>query len=258
VRPFRSIDVLGCRVDDVTMDEAVAYCDALILARAPAQIVTPNAEIVTAAQRIPDLRDMINRSALSIPDGAGLLLAGRILGQPLREQVTGTDLSYRLAALAADRGYRLFLLGAAEGIAAAAARRLEALNPGLRVAGTFAGSSRPDGDAETRAAIAAAGRVDVILVAYGAPWQERWIARNQPALGIPLAMGIGGVLDFMSGRVRRAPAWLRRIGLDWSFRLVTQPSRWRRQLALPRFVWRVVLARRRAITTAPRTARPKR
>src|SRR5262245_59517678 len=121
----RSIEVLGCRVDDVTLDEAAALCQRLIQVGRPAQVVTPNAEIVVAARRLPDLRDLINRSALSVPDGAGLLLAGRLLGTPLREQVTGTDLSYRLAGLAAERGYRLFLLGAGPGVAAAAAAALE-------------------------------------------------------------------------------------------------------------------------------------
>jgi len=125
----RSIDVLGCRVDDLTMDEAVAECERLILAGRPAQVVTPNAEIVVAAGRHPELRDLINRSALSIPDGAGLLLAGRLLATPLREQVTGTDLCYRLAALAAARGYRLFLLGAWPGVAAAAAAALRRRQP---------------------------------------------------------------------------------------------------------------------------------
>ena len=208
---------------------------------------------MVAAQRIPDLRDLINRSALSIPDGSGLLLAGRLLGTPLREQVTGTDLSYRLAELAAERGYRLFLLGAEPGVAAAAAAALERRYPGLQVAGTFAGRAGPEGDAETRAAVAAAGRVDVLLVAYGAPRQERWIARNQAALGVPLALGIGGVFDFMSGRVPRAPAWLRRAGFDWLYRLAREPWRWRRQLALPRFVGLVLLSavRRRAVGARP-------
>jgi N-acetylglucosaminyldiphosphoundecaprenol N-acetyl-beta-D-mannosaminyltransferase len=249
----RSIEVLGCRVDDVDMDQAVALCDRLIRAGRPAQVVTPNAEIVVAAQRVADLRDLINRSALSIPDGAGLLLAGRLLGTPLREQVTGTDLSYRLAALAAERGYRLFLLGAGPGVAEAAAGALRRRHPALQIAGTFAGRAGPEGDAQTRAAVAAAGRVDVLLVAYGAPRQERWIARNQAALGVPLALGIGGVFDFMSGRVPRAPAWLRRAGFDWLYRLAREPWRWRRQLALPRFVGLVLLsaARRRAVGARP-------
>jgi N-acetylglucosaminyldiphosphoundecaprenol N-acetyl-beta-D-mannosaminyltransferase len=246
--PFRlrSISILGCRVDDVTMEEAVALCDSAVRQRRPTHVVTPNAEIVVAAQRDPDLRRLINAAALSVPDGAGLLLAGRILGTPLREQVTGTDLAYRLAELGAARGHRLFLLGAAPGVAELAATRLRARYPGLAIAGTFAGDSSEGGDAETRAAVAAAGPVDVLLVAYGAPRQEQWIARHQAALAVPLAIGIGGAFDYMAGRARRAPAWLRRLGLYWLFRLITQPWRWRRQLALPRFVWLVARSARRA------------
>jgi N-acetylglucosaminyldiphosphoundecaprenol N-acetyl-beta-D-mannosaminyltransferase len=250
---LRSIDVLGCRVDDVTMAEAVAECDRLIGQGAPAHVVTPNAEIVVASRSLPDLRGLINRSALSIPDGASLLLAGRLFGTPLREQVTGTDLAYELAALCARRGYRLFLLGAAPGVADEAAAALRTRYPGLVVAGTFAGQAGPEGDAETRAAIAAAAPVHALLVAYGAPRQERWIERNQAALGVPLAMGIGGVFDFMAGRVPRAPARLRALGLDWAYRLYQQPSRWRRQLALPRFVALALLlaCRRRALRAGP-------
>jgi N-acetylglucosaminyldiphosphoundecaprenol N-acetyl-beta-D-mannosaminyltransferase len=242
----RSVSILGCRVDDVTMEEAVAFCDTAIRQHRPVHVVTPNAEIVVRAQSTLELQALINQSSLSVPDGAGLLLAGRILRTPLREQVTGTDLAYRLIALCAERGYRLFLLGAAPGIADAAAARLRQRYPGLTVAGTFAGDSSEAGDAETRGAVAAAGPVDVLLVAYGALRQERWIARHQAALGVPVAVGIGGAFDYMAGRVPRSPAWLRRIGLYWLFRLVTQPWRWRRQLALPRFVWLVLRSAGRA------------
>lgn len=237
---LRSIDVLGCRVDDVTMDEAVEFCDELIRARRAAYVATPNAEIVFAAQRDLELRQLINVADLSIPDGAGLLLAARLLGTSLREQVTGTDLSYRLIELAAREGRRVFLLGAEPGVAAAAALRLCQRYPRLVIAGTFAGRSERQGDGETRAAIEAAAPVDVLLVAYGAGRQERWIARNQAVLGVPLAIGVGGALNYMAGRVRRSPARLRRLGLYWLFRLATQPWRWRRQLALPAFVGLVI------------------
>lgn len=198
------------------------------------------------ARRDPTLSALIAGAGLSIPDGSGLLLAGRLLGTPLREQVAGTDLCYRLAELCAARGYRLFLLGGAPGIADAAGRRLRSLYPTLVVAGTYGGDASPGGDETTRAAVRAALPVDVIFVAFGAPRQEQWIDRNQAELGIPLALGIGGALDFISGRVVRAPRWVRRIGLDWLFRLIRQPWRWRRQLALPRFVGLVLLSARRA------------
>jgi N-acetylglucosaminyldiphosphoundecaprenol N-acetyl-beta-D-mannosaminyltransferase len=230
------VDVLGVRVDDVTMGEAVEVCRACLKSGQPHRIVTPNAEIVMAARGDPAFRKTLNGSTLSIPDGAGLLLAGRLLGAPLRAQVAGTDLADRIASLCAGDGYRLFLLGAAPGIAELAARRLRERHPGLPIAGTYAGNADPSADDETRARLREVGRIDAIFVAYGAKKQEFWMERNQAALGIPLAIGVGGVFDFFSGRVPRAPALVRRAGFDWLFRLIVQPWRWRRQLALPRFV----------------------
>ncbi|MBI2941737.1 MAG: WecB/TagA/CpsF family glycosyltransferase [Chloroflexi bacterium] len=232
----RSVDVLGVRVDDVTMDEALALARAWLRAGRGWHVVTPNAEFVMAAQEDPEFRAILNRAHLAIPDGAGLLLAGRLLGTPLREQVTGTDLTTSLVALAAAEGYRVFLLGAAPGVAETTASSLRRRFPGLTVAGTFAGSPRPAGEAEIRAALAAAAPIDILFVAFGAPVQEKWIAHRLPTLDVGLAMGVGGVFDFLSGQVPRAPAWLRGLGLDWLFRLIVQPWRWRRQLALPRFV----------------------
>lgn len=236
----RSIDVLGVRVDDVTLGEALAICQACIRSGEPHRVVTPNAEFVMAARRKPAFRRILNESTLAIPDGAGLLLAGRLLGTRLREQVAGTDLADRIAGLCAREGHRLFLLGAAPGVAESAARRLVERYPGLVVAGTLAGSPDPAADEETRARLREAGRIDALLVAYGGEQQEGWIDRNQAALGIPLAIGIGGAFDFFSGRVPRAPLLMRRLGLDWLFRLIVQPWRWRRQLALPRFVVAVI------------------
>jgi N-acetylglucosaminyldiphosphoundecaprenol N-acetyl-beta-D-mannosaminyltransferase len=231
-----SVAILGVRVDDVTLDEAVAIADAAIRSGQSHRIVTPNAEIAVAARQDPEFRRILNESTLAIPDGAGLLLAARLLGTRLRVQVAGTDLAERVAALCARQGYRLFLLGAAPGIAELAGKHLAALDPGLPIAGTYAGSADPSADEETRARLAEAGRIDVLLVAFGARKQESWIDRNQAKLGIPLAIGVGGVFDFWSGKVPRAPLLIRRAGFDWLFRLAIQPWRWRRQLALPRFL----------------------
>jgi N-acetylglucosaminyldiphosphoundecaprenol N-acetyl-beta-D-mannosaminyltransferase len=238
------VDILGVRVDDVTYGEALARCAALVASGRPRYVVTPNPEFVILARRDPEFRAILNAADLAIPDGGGLLLAARLLGRPLREQVRGTDLCYGLVERAAVEGWRVFLLGAAPGVAEAAARALSRRTPGLVLAGTFAGDGGPAGDAATRAAVRAAGRCDVLFVAYGAPRQERWIARNLPRLDVGVAIGVGGVLDFMSGRVRRAPRLVRQAGLDWLFRLAIQPRRARRQLTtIPPFV---VLALREA------------
>lgn len=249
-----SVDVLGVRVDDVTMDQALAICHACIRSGQPHRVVTPNAEFVDASRSDPRFRGLLDRSTLAIPDGAGLLLAARLLGTRLREQVTGTDLAHRLAGLCAAEGYRLFLLGAAPGVAELAAQHLRVCYPSLTIAGTYAGSPDQPADAETMARLRQSAPIDVILVAYGAKKQEGWIERNQAALGIPLAMGVGGVFDFWSGQVPRAPALVRRLGFDWLFRLIVQPWRWRRQLALPRFLVLVTVSgiRRRM---APRDSR---
>lgn len=239
----RSVTIFGVRVDDVTEDEAVARCEGFIGERRR-MVVTPNPEIVMATRRDRALRHALARADLAIPDGGGLLLAARLWGRPLREQVRGTDLAYRLVARAAERGDRVFLLGAGPGVAEAAAARLIARYPGLAIAGTFAGRADEAHDAETRGAVAAAGRVDILLVAYGASKQEGWMARNLPALDVGVALGVGGVLDFMAGRVRRAPRVVRQARLEWLFRLLVQPWRWRRQLRAARFF---PLAARRAL-----------
>jgi N-acetylglucosaminyldiphosphoundecaprenol N-acetyl-beta-D-mannosaminyltransferase len=223
------VDVLGVRVDDVTHDEAVARCTALVGSGTPSYVVTPNPEFVVLARRDSDFRRILNASDLAIPDGGGLLLAARLFGTPLREQVRGTDLCYALLAAAPARGWRAFFLGGAPGVAQAAAAAMQRRYPGLTIAGTSAGRAGPEGDVETAAAVRAAGRCDLLFVAYGARRQERWIDRNLRQVDAGLAIGVGGVLDFMSGRVRRAPKPIRDAGLDWLFRLAIQPGRLKRQ-----------------------------
>ncbi|MDO9066497.1 MAG: WecB/TagA/CpsF family glycosyltransferase, partial [Chloroflexota bacterium] len=172
-------------------------------------------------------------AALAVPDGAGLLLASRWRGRPLRARVTGVDLSRRLADLAARQRYQLFLLGAASGVAQRAADRLLSDHPGLQIAGVHAGSPDPAEEASIMRIIRAAAP-QILLVAYGAPAQDKWIARNLRRLGVPVCMGVGGLLDYLAGAVPYAPAWLRRLGLEWLYRLARQPRRWRR-------IWRAVV-----------------
>ncbi len=245
---MKRLDLLGTPVDDVTYAEAAAYVSTLMVAGKPAAVVTPNPEFVVLARHHAAFRDALWQSALAIPDGGGLLLAARLLGLRLRQQVRGTDLAYRLIDHARREDWRVFLLGAGPGVAPAAAACLRSRYPGVSIVGTFGGNAAPAGDADTRAAVSAAGRVDLLLVAYGAPRQELWMQRNLPALDVGVAMGVGGVLDYMAGRVRRAPPLVRNAGLEWLFRLARQPWRWRRQAALiafGRLVLSAAMARQR-------------
>jgi N-acetylglucosaminyldiphosphoundecaprenol N-acetyl-beta-D-mannosaminyltransferase len=232
---MQSVDVLGVRVDDVTYAEALARLLEAIADRRPSVVTTPNPEIVMLARQDHDFRSTLNRAALNIPDGIGLVLAARLGGRRVREHVQGTDLVLLLAAEGARRGHRWFLLGGGPGIAERAGLGLTASFPGLNIVGAEPGSPWPADDPAVRQRIAAAGRVDVLLVAYGAPKQERWLDRNLSALDIPVGIGVGGVFNYLSGATPRAPAWLRQWHLEWLHRLTTQPWRWRRQLVLPAF-----------------------
>jgi N-acetylglucosaminyldiphosphoundecaprenol N-acetyl-beta-D-mannosaminyltransferase len=232
--------ILGVGVHDVTEDETVALVDRFLREGRAAQIATVNPEFVMAAQQDGTFRETLNAADLAVPDGVGLIWAGWLLGTPFRGRVPGVELTRRLAALCAAQGYGLYLLGAAPGVAEEAAGRLEAECPGLTIAGTYAGSPAPEEDDDIVARIHAAAP-HVLLVAYGAPRQDLWLRRNLPRLGAVVGLGVGGTLDYLSGRVPRAPAWMRRIGLEWLHRLVTQPWRWRRMLVLPVFSWKIVV-----------------
>ena len=233
---IESVEILGVRVDDVTTAETLDLVAAFVASGMPHQIVTVNPEFVMEAQRNAPFRVLIEEAALSLPDGAGLLWASRRIGHPLRERVTGSDTLPLLAALAAERGYRVYLLGAAPGVAEKAAAALKRANPGLQVVGAYAGSPGPAEDDDLVARVRAAAP-QLLFVAYGAPRQDLWIRRNLARLDVPVCMGVGGAFDFVAGVVPRAPGWMRRHGLEWLYRLVCQPWRWRRMAVLPRFAW---------------------
>jgi N-acetylglucosaminyldiphosphoundecaprenol N-acetyl-beta-D-mannosaminyltransferase len=239
-----SIDILGVRVDAATYDDLLAQVDAFVASGQPHHIVTLNPEMLVAAHDDPAFRQILNASDLNVADGAGLMLAARWLGRPLPQRVTGSDGIYLLAAHCARRGYRPFFLGAAAGVAEIVAGRLAAANPGLVVAGAYAGSTRPE-DVDDGIACVRAAAPDLLLVAYGVPAEERWIAHNRDRLGVPVMIGVGGAFDFVAGVARRAPFWMRRVGLEWLHRLVREPWRWRRQMALPRFAALVLRQRMR-------------
>ncbi len=235
-----SLEILGCRLD--TMDAGEATRRILTLARegSGAQAVTLGTEMVVYAQKDARFRDIVNGAALSLCDTVGLLAVARRRGAPLRERVTGVDLLERLCSGAATLEIPVYLLGGAAGVAADAAAILEVRFPGLQIAGArggfFTGAETP----EVVHAIAASG-ARLLFVGMGSPRQELWLAENLARTGCGVGIGVGGSFDVISGRVRRAPALARRFGLEWLYRLIKEPRRWRRQLALPYFAWLILL-----------------
>ncbi len=238
------IDILKVPVDLVDLNEAVECIAGWLESPEPGlrHLVTVNPEYVMAARRSRRFAHVLERADLALADGVGLILAARLLGKPSPPRVTGNDLVDGLAALE-QPGKRIFLLGAAEGVAEEAAGILRARHPTAGIVGTLSGSPAPDGWQEIDRALAAA-QPTILFVAFGHPKQDLWIATYRERLaarGILVASGVGGVYDYLSGRVPRAPGWLRRMGLEWLYRLVRQPWRWRRQAVLPVFALLVIV-----------------
>jgi N-acetylglucosaminyldiphosphoundecaprenol N-acetyl-beta-D-mannosaminyltransferase len=247
--------VLGLPVHHVDLEATVAQMtDWIEKARAsspgnsstPAlrHVVTLNPEMAMAAQRDSVLATSIVQADLTIADGVGIICAARLHGQRI-PRVTGADLLERSAKLSAEHGYRLFLLGAAPGVAASAASRLAARYPALYPPGSWSGSPEPGAENGILEQLSA-DRPDILFVAFGSPAQERWIFRLRDGLraaGVSVAIGVGGSFDFISGQIPRAPLWMRRVGLEWVYRLMREPWRWRRMSALPRFAFAVIFSR---------------
>ncbi|MBC7226980.1 MAG: WecB/TagA/CpsF family glycosyltransferase [Thermoflexales bacterium] len=243
--PIPALRILGIPIHDVTLDEAVEQAAGWVKEGGAHQMATVNPEFVMAARRDPAFRAVLEGADLCLPDGVGITLAARYLGRPLRERVAGVDLVEALAARAAQDGWRVFFLGAAPGVAGRAASVLAARYPGLTVAGTYAGSPRREEEEEIVQRVREAG-ADVLLVAYGAPAQDLWLARNLARTGAKVGVGVGGAFDYIAGVVPRAPRWMRRVGLEWLYRLIRQPWRWRRQRVLPLYAIQVILSRWKA------------
>ncbi|HEV8194861.1 MAG TPA: WecB/TagA/CpsF family glycosyltransferase, partial [Ktedonobacterales bacterium] len=212
-----ALDVLSARIES----QRISGADAL---RRTAQVITLNPEILMRARTLPGLRALIEAADLVVADGVGILWTAWMLATPLPGRVTGVDLVQGLAQRAVERGYRLFLLGAAPGVAKEAASQLERDFPGLRIAGIFSGTPQRAGDEEAVARIRAVN-ADVVLVAYGSPAQEYWIASNIENAGVRFALGVGGSFDHISGLARRAPLWMQRMGFEWLYRLLREPHR---------------------------------
>lgn len=242
------IDILGVGFDNVDMAEAVARAERMLDGGAH-YIVTPNSEIVYDCMTNADLRGTINGADMVIPDGAGVVKASRILETPLKEKVAGVELAENLLTVLARRGASLYLLGAKPGIAERAAEKMRTLAPGLRIAGVRDGYFKDDGEAVETVRAAAP---DVVYVCLGSPRQEQFIAAHLEEMGCHIAIGLGGSLDVFAGEAKRAPKIFIKLGLEWFYRLLKQPSRLGRMMRLPKFLREVKKEKKRRDKEAKR------
>ncbi|WP_130870287.1 WecB/TagA/CpsF family glycosyltransferase [Intestinimonas massiliensis (ex Afouda et al. 2020)] len=223
-------DVLGVGFDNLTLEEAAAAGAALVEADGFHYAVTPNPEFILAARKDPDFSRVLGKADLVLADGVGVIHSARILGRPLKGRVPGIEFAQRLIAWMAAHGKRLFLLGAKPGVAELAAANLKDKYPGLIVCGTHDGYFKEDGPVVEAIRQAAA---DVVFVCLGAPKQEFWMAKNGPASGAHLMVGLGGSLDVFAGVVERAPEGFQKLGMEWLYRLMKEPKRIGRMAKLP-------------------------
>lgn len=273
---MQKIEILGVKVNNVTMDETIEQIEEFIKSKKPHQICTVNPEFIMAAQKDRGFKDVLNNADLCVPDGAGLWWASRFLSkrishianlprsprveagrqagrksQIIQERVTGVDLIWKLAETAEKRGYGLYLLGAGPSVAEQTALVLRTKYPRLKIVGISEGvpqinqarNSILDLDAFEKKLVSQLSHLapQILFVAYGAPKQDKFIAKYKKELGVPVMMGVGGAFDFISGRIRRAPKWMRILHLEWLFRLILEPNRLNRIItAIIRFPWAVL------------------
>ncbi|WP_274654239.1 WecB/TagA/CpsF family glycosyltransferase [Paenibacillus humicola] len=238
-KPVSTVSIYGIRFSKMNMDETVRYLTDRVERRIPTQVITGNPIMVMTALDSTRYYEVMTGAELVVPDGTGVVWAASYIGDPVPERVPGFDLMHNLLREGELRGWRVFLLGTAQDIIEKAAASLTEQYPDIIIAGYRNGYFGPDDDAEVVRQIREA-QVDLLFVARAADTQEPWIAQHKEALGVPVMMGVGGSLDIIAGVLKRAPVLFQKLRLEWLYRLLQQPSRYRRMFALPKFVVKVM------------------
>ena len=234
------INIMDVPIDVITMEQAVSRVFGFFETTECHSVYTPNPEIIMAAQKDKALMDALYHASLIVPDGIGVVLASRLFkGPKLPERVAGYDLVQNLFAHMATTDYTVYFLGGAPGVSEEAAKVMQKKYKGLKITGTDHGYFKESEEEAVIQRIQAA-KPDLLLVGLGAPKQEKWIEKNRGVLPVKVCIGVGGSFDVMAGKVKRAPVAFQKLGLEWFYRLITQPTRAKRMLQLPVFAWEVV------------------
>jgi N-acetylglucosaminyldiphosphoundecaprenol N-acetyl-beta-D-mannosaminyltransferase len=231
---------LGVSVSPLTYEEIIKDVEQRIREGRQSTIIAVNPEKVITANRDPLVKDLINQSTYQIPDGVGMLIASKLKGGNIQERVTGVDMMERLLQFAAQENHSVFLYGAKEEVVSEAKKKIEERFHGIHIAGYENGYVS---NHEALIKKINASGATLLFVALGSPRQELWIQEHMPHLNVKVFQGVGGSLDVFSGNVKRAPSLFRKLGLEWLYRLLKEPKRFKRQLALPSFLFKVIVKR---------------
>jgi N-acetylglucosaminyldiphosphoundecaprenol N-acetyl-beta-D-mannosaminyltransferase len=218
------IELMGCKIDNLSMEETLKTVEGFIASGQPHQHVVVNVDKLVKARDNAELRRIINNCALINADGMPVVWASRLLGKPLKERVAGVDLFEALMQRSAEKGWRVYLLGAKEEIVSRVKQIYEIRFPNLQFAGYRNGYWKPEEEAGVVDQITQA-RADILFVAISSPKKEQFLGAYQAQMRIPFAMGVGGTFDVAAGKVKRAPLWMQRTGLEWFYRFLQEPRR---------------------------------
>lgn len=240
------MEFLNTKIDNLTMEESLDEIDKLIKKKNPSYVVTPNVDHIVKLEEDKEFQEVYENANLILTDGMPLIWISKIKKTPIKEKVSGSDLFPKVCELAAKKGYRLFLLGAAEGVADTAARNLEQKYDGLNVVGTYSpsyGFEKNEDEIKHIINIVREANPDILAVGLGAPKQEKFIYKYKDELNVPISLAIGASIDFEAGNINRAPKWVQKIGMEWFFRLCKEPKRmFRRYLVddikILKLIWR--------------------
>lgn len=238
VRP-EPVEILGMPVDRLNMQETLNLLESFVSERKPRLIVTADAAGIVQAQSDAEWNSIFKSADLRTPDSIGVIWAAKRKGKPISQRVSGVELVDRICALSADKGYRIYFLGAAPGVAELAAEKLRLKHPGCNVVGARHGYFPADSDTIVAQEVAAA-KPDFLFVAMGIPRQEKFIRATQDIIQAPVAMGVGGSFDVFSGKTKRAPKLFQAIHLEWLWRLILNPKKIAKAKNLPKFAWLVL------------------
>ena len=235
-----TVQLFGIGVSRRTMDETVAFLTEAIQQRRATHVVTANPIMLMTGFEDLSFYSMLQQADLVVPDGAGLVWAAARLKKPVAERVAGYDLVQHLFHAGTSRAWKVYLLGSTREVIEIAGERIKAEYPGLHIVGTHHGFFQPSEDQRILQEIKESA-ADLLLVGRSTYTQDPWIAQYKQLLNVPVMIGVGGSFDVMAGRLKRAPAWMQRYKLEWLYRLIQEPKRFRRMLVLPRFVFHVLI-----------------
>jgi len=230
-----TVDIVGVNIHNITFQEAEIKCKEFLQQDKLKMIFTPNSELLVDAVKDPSFTDVLNSGDLVIPDGIGVVIASRFYGTPIKEKVAGCELMNSLLEIAYTQEKSIYFLGGKDGVAEEAVQKLNEKYPGINIVGFHHGYFDEDEEKEIIQEIIDK-KPDILFVAMGAPKQEKWIYKHRDVPGVKIAMGVGGSLDILAGRAKRAPEFYQKAGLEWLYRSLKEPKRFFRMLKLPKFI----------------------